>query len=484
VKEERRVPFNPPKRSTRGWYTVSVDTLRSAAIVAVFAALAFAGYSLYRQWGEKALEQEAAAILIEVDGLLARAATEQPAGTFVEELESARRGRDAAAAAFEGGDFATTVGEGRRSRALLLAVLDSAAARESTGEAQFIAVQGSVEVRRGERGEWEEARTRVVLQSGDYVKTSSNGSAEIVFLDGTLYNVRPNTLFLVTRQPGSAGAPAEQKIAMEYGWVNLNTAQRGGRVTTPRAEALVGRESEVVVSYDKTSSTGRFAAFRGALEVASNAGLRRSVGPLEQVVQTGDLLSDARRLPAAPLPDRPEDNLEFSLAEVKTLVLSWKAADAASRFALQVSRNRLFVDNIIDVSARTKAEATLGLKGEGTFEWRVAAIGRDGLQGPWSAPRTFRIRAAERPGEKGDKTPPELVVDQVQAYGNIFIVAGRTEAGANVKVNGELVAVSANGTFTKTVLVAQEGWSILELRSVDPSGNEATVRQRVFVETL
>jgi len=46
------------------------------------------------------------------------------------------------------------------------------------------------------------------------------------------------------------------------------------------------------------------------------------------------------------------------------------------------------------------------------------------------------------------------------------------------------VAVAANGTFTKTVLVAQEGWSLLELRSVDPSGNEVTVRHRVFVETL
>ncbi|MBP9145370.1 MAG: hypothetical protein KBF21_00300 [Thermoanaerobaculia bacterium] len=478
------MPSNRANRSTRGWYTVSVDTVRGAVIVASFAALALVGYSLYRQWAEKALQEEAAAVLNEVEGLLARADIEQPAGSFVEELESARRGRATAAAAFEAGEFATALGEGRRSRALLLAVLDSAAARESTGEAQFIAVQGSVEVRRGERGEWEEARSRVVLQSGDYVKTSANGSAEIVFLDGTLYNVRPNTLFLVTRQPGSAGAPAEQTIAMEYGWVNLNTAQRGGRVTTPRAEALVGRESDVVVSYDKASSTGRFSAFRGALEVASNAGLKRTVGELEQVVQTGDLLSEARRLPGAPQADRPPDNVELSLAAVKTLVLSWEPVDAAARYALQVSRNRLFVDNIIDVNARTKTEATLGLKGEGTFEWRVAAVGRDGLQGPWSPPRTFRVRAAEQPGEKGDKTPPELVVDQVQAYGNIFIVAGRTEAGAVMKVNGEQVAVTANGTFTKTVLVGQEGWSILELRSTDPSGNESTVRQRVFVETL
>ncbi len=478
------MPSNPLNKRTRGWYTVSVDTLRGAVIIASFAALALAGYSLYRQWEEKALEQEAVLILDELEGLLARADVEKPAGSFVEELDSARKGRTAAAGAFAVRDFSTAVTEARRSRALLLAILDSAATRASTGEAQFIAVQGGVEYRRGERGEWEESRTRVVLQSGDYVKTSANGSAEIVFLDGTLYTVRPNTLFLVTRKPGAAGAPAEQTIAMEYGWVNLNTAQRGGRVTTPRAEALVGRESEVVVSYDQTSKTGRFMSYRGSLEVASNAGLARSVGALEQVVQTGDLLSDPRRLLPAPLQDRPADNIEVSLAAVKSLALSWEPVASATHYALQVSRSRLFVDNVIDVDSRTRPEATLGLQGEGTFEWRVAARSRDGLQGPWSSPRTFRVLAAERPGEKGDKTPPELVVDQIQAYGNIFIVAGRTETGASVKVNGEQVAVGSNGTFTKTVLVDKEGWSLLELRSVDSSGNESTVRHRVFVETL
>ena len=62
---------DPANRSTRGWYTVSVDTVRGAVIVASFAALALAGYGLYRQWGEKALQQEAAAVLREVERLLA-----------------------------------------------------------------------------------------------------------------------------------------------------------------------------------------------------------------------------------------------------------------------------------------------------------------------------------------------------------------------------------------------------------------------------
>jgi hypothetical protein len=367
---------------------------------------------------------------------------------------------------------------------MLVAIFDASSSRSASGEAQFIAVQGGVEFRRGERGEWEEARTRVVLQSGDHVKTSANGSAEIVFLDGTLYTVRPNTLFLVTRSPASDPGTPEQTIAMEYGWVNLNTAQRGSRVRTPRAEALVGRESEVVVSYDKESSTGRFVSYRGELEVTSDAGLERRVGELEQVVQTGNLLSSSRTLPDAPAQVRPVDNFEVPLDSAKSLELEWESVPGASRYALQVSRNRLFVDNVIDVNSRTRTSAHLGLKGEGSFEWRVAALNRDGLQGPWSAPRSFHVLASRTPGEKGDKTPPELVIDEVQAYGNIFIVAGRTEVGAGVKVNGETVAVSANGTFTKTLLVATEGWSVLELKAMDNSGNEATVRRRIFVETL
>ncbi len=478
------MPTNPFNKRTRGWYTVSVDTVRSAAILAAFAIFALAGFAIFRQWEERALEREATLLLDEVEGLLVRAGAEPPAGAFVEELESARRGQAAARAAYGARAFREAVSEGKRSRALLFAILDAVASRATTGEAQFIAVQGSVEYRRGERGEWEEARSRVVLQSGDYVKTALNGSAEIVFLDGTLYTVRPNTLFLVTRGQGSGGNEGGQTIAMEYGWVNLNTAQRGSRVTTPRSEAQVGRESDVVVSYDRDTSTGRFAAFRGSLAVATLGGQRREVGELEQVTQTGDLLSPASRLPQAPVQDRPADNFEVTLDAAKSVVLSWEAVPGAARYALQVSRNRLFVDNVIDVASRAKTLATLGLKGEGTFEWRVAAIGRDGLQGPWSEPRTFRVLAGERPGEQGDMTPPDLVIDEVQAYGNIFIVAGRTEAGATLRLNGEPVAVAANGTFTKTVLLTTEGWSILEVKSMDSSGNESALRQRVFVETL
>jgi FecR protein len=467
----------------RGWYTVSVETLRLLAGLLVLLVLGGGGWAGYRIWSSRALEHEAGFLIDEVRGLLERAAKEHPAGAFGEELESARGGYDGARRAFEQHDFRIAVDEGRRSRALLLAILDSGS-RSASGEAQFIAVQGGVELRHGDQGEWEPARSRDVLRSGDYVKTGGNGSAEVVFLDGTLYTVRPDTLFLVTRQRAAIGNASDQTISMEYGWVNLNTAQRGGRVTTPKAEARVGRDTEAAVSFDRSTATARFSAYRGDVEVTSEAGVVRKLGALEQVTQVGALLSEARSMPGAPNLLAPVAGLETTLDGDRKLVLSWEPVAGAARYALQVSRNRLFVDNLIDVESRTTTHATLGLRAEGTFEWRVASRLRDGLQGPWSEPRTFRVVGSTHAGESGDTTPPQLEIDQVQAYGNVFIVNGRTEPGATLTLNGESVAVAANGTFTKTVLVSGDGWSFLELTATDASGNVARVRHRVFVETL
>jgi len=469
---------------TRGWYTISVDTLRTLGGLILVLVLAGGGLLGYRFWNARNLEREATFLLDEVADLLVRADRENPGGSFAEELGAARTSHAAAVAAFDQREFQVAVEEARRARALLYALLDVSGTRSAAGEAQFIAIQGNVEFRRGDQGDWEPARSRDVLRSGDYVKTGANGSAEVVFLDGTLYTVRPNTLFVVTRQRAAIGNATEQTISMEYGWVNLNTAQRGGRVTTPRAEAVVARDSEATVSVDRRTSTASFTAFRGEVEVTSESGLVRRIGALEQVVQEGALLSEARKLPPAPEPLEPGNGFETAFGPGSELVLLWLPVENAARYALQVSRNRLFVDNLIDVDSRPATRATLGLQGEGTFEWRVAARTRDGLQGPWSEPRTFRVVASLSGGDRGDATPPMLEVDQVQAYGNVFIVNGRTEPGAAVTINGESVAVAANGTFTKTLLVSASGWSFLELTATDASGNVARTRQRVFVESL
>lgn len=478
-------PVTSRRRRTKDWYTVSVDTLRAVGVFVLLLVLAGGGFLGYRYWQQRTLEGEARAVLAEVAALLQRVGNTRGAADLAGDTQDAWTSLERGRLALENGEYAEALDHGRRARALLQSMLDALRDRPLAGEAQFIAVQGGVEYRRGERGEWEEARARLVLESGDYVKTAGNGSAEIVFLDGTLYTVRPNTLFLVTRTRASGGQPGDQTIAMQYGWVNLNTAQRGGRVTTPRAEARVGEQSEAVVAYDEQAGEGRFAAYRGNVEVTSSTGIERRLGALQQVTQTGDLLSEARPLPPAPALSAPSDQAEFALGTERTVTLSWQAVTGAPRYALQVARNRLFVDNLIDVEGRTKRSATLGLRGAGSFVWRVAAISPHGLQGPWSPPLSFRVAAPrEGTGSEADRIPPPLDIDEVQVYGSIVMVGGRTEPGALVAVNGEQVAVAADGAFTKTIQLANEGWAFVEIKARDGAGNETVRRRRVFLETL
>jgi hypothetical protein len=128
------------------------------------------------------------------------------------------------------------------------------------------------------------------------------------------------------------------------------------------------------------------------MEVESNDGERREVvAALQQVVQTETELSQPKPLPSAPTLLEPVDNFETQLGVDERLILTWQPVSGAQRYALQVARNRLFVDNIIDVDDRSRTKATLGLQGEGSFVWRVSALGAEGVKGPWSAPRRFRV---------------------------------------------------------------------------------------------
>jgi hypothetical protein len=470
-------------RAGKDWYSISVDTLRSWGFLLLILVLVGAGLFGWQLMDRRSVEHQAEAVIAEAGKLLQQLGEEKRVATFATEYADGRVKLDEARTKLAAKDFPGALDAGQKSLKVLSSILDALSLKGSSGLAQFNEVEGEVEFRRGDGGEWQEARLRAHLQPGDYVRTAENGSAQIMFGDGTLYTVRPNTQFIVTPSNAGGGAP-EQAIEMEYGWVNLSTSEKSGsNVKTPGAMARVREDSDAFVSVDKGSNQGRFGATRGSMELASKSGLTREIKGLQQVVQTGDLLSEPKPLPAPPAQSEPDDNLALDLDQTKKLVLAWAPVPGASRYALQVSRNILFVDNIIDAQNRSRTRATVGLRGEGTFLWRVAAYGSDGVLGPWSGARKFRVASSHATGgEKKGSTPPTLDLDDVKPYGSIFFVAGRSDPGARVEVNGEQVKTGVDGSFNKPVQLTKEGWNIIEVRARDAWGNETVRRNRVFVE--
>jgi FecR protein len=468
------------KSPRKDWYSISVDTLRGWGFLLLAVAVLGGGYLVYRFWERHALEREAAQGIEDVGQLFQRLQGAPPAGSSKADYDAAVQGYEEARGDYLQGDYRSAVGSARRSRNILLSLLDLKDEPAAQAQASFISVQGNVELRRLEGGDWEEAKSHTPLRPGDYVRTAGNGSAEIMFADRSVYTVRPNTQFIVAAPAGGAGAQ-DQTIEMEFGWVDLATTAHPNNVKTPGAEARVQHDSEAYVTFDKTSKKGRYGTLHGGMDVESKGGLKRSVQPFQQVVQTGDLLSAPQAMPNRPQPLEPADNLEVDPSKVDRLVLAWQPVSGVSRYALQVSRNHLFVDNVIDAD-RAKTRATLGIRGEGSFQWRVAAYGKDGSPGPWSAARRFRIASLKTGGGDKSADPPSLDLEDVKSYGSIFIVRGKSDPGVRIEVNGEAVKVGADGSFQKTVQFTKEGLSFIEIRARNGWGIETVRRHRVFVE--
>ncbi|MEE9561460.1 MAG: hypothetical protein V3W50_00165, partial [Thermoanaerobaculia bacterium] len=295
------------------WYTVSVDSVKGWTIVLTLIGLVAAGFLSYDWFKQQFLEREVARVVQEAEDLYQRLQTEEGIGSFRSEYSISRDNLEEARLLAARGEFGDALRSAERSRTLLSSILNALRHSGSIGEASFISVKGGVEFRRGEQGPWRPAKSRVALQEGDYVKTSGRGLAEIMTADGTVYSIKADTVILVGQGRGGSGASPERTINLEFGWVDLSTSQSPSRVTTPTAEARVHRDSSAVISYDQEQDVGRFATYRGEMEVKSNDGERRQVAALQQVVQTESELSQPKPLPSAPTLLEPVDNFETQL---------------------------------------------------------------------------------------------------------------------------------------------------------------------------
>lgn len=382
------------------WYKISVQTLRlwaSIVVLLVVAGMGVLGYgTLRRHFVSKQVETA----MSESRRLMERLRTEDSLYNFRKEWNSARTSLEQAREQIGSGDIETALGSAEKSRMLLLSIHERML-KHTGGEAQFTDVHGQVEYRRGEQGEWTQARSLINLYEGDYIKTASNGSAQVMTAEGTLFTVRPDTVILVSSSRSAASSRREQTIALESGWVNLSTARTTSRIKMPDAEAEVGTRSDVSFAYDVDRRVGEISAFRGRVSVTASNGERRQIEELEKVTQRGAKLAATHKLPDAPALLEPGDNLELSIDRTPEVTLTWEPVKGASRYALQISTNRLFVDNLIDVEDRRRTRARVGLRGAGSFVWRVAAFDSSGAMGPWSLYNRFRVTSQQALGTPG-----------------------------------------------------------------------------------
>jgi hypothetical protein len=463
------------------WYSISEETLRALVGLAILLVLGFVSYRAYLEWDEYTLESRATETLNGARSLLETLHSEDTAAGHREYLARATANLDEAQDAWDQGSYRNALYKAQISRGLLLDVLDSVQNPGRRGEARFIYVEGEVEYRRGETGRFRPASPRDVLYEGDYVRSTDQGSAEILFDgDGTLFTVRPGTMLKVQARMRLTGRG--EPVRMEYGWVDLETSRRPSGVETEHAAIRLETDSEATIIYEQNSATGRFAVGKGTAEVAAaQSGEVRRLAQLQQVLQQAETLGKTTGMLVPPTVVAPANGFDLNIDRSSELVLSWEPVRDADGYQLQISRSRLFGDAVVD-RRRVKNSATLGVNAEGNFYWRVAAYGADGVLGPWSSLRKFRALSLDGISWK-DTVPPKLAVD-ASVNGNIVIITGHSEPGVRVEIDGQRAPVDADGSFTLSITPEDEGLVDVLVSAVDASGNRTETSERVFIESL
>ena len=465
------------------WFVIPVRTLRRWGIIVILvAAAAFLAYTIQSRT-RRSPEERAKREIANATDLVHRASQGAGAARAGSHLAQARDYLLNAEDSYE---------QKKYDAAFRLAVESQASSRralggptkDEPGDGSLISVEGDVSIQTAGRSSFEQARQRQSLFNGDFIKTGRTGSTEIMFSDGTLYTIRPGSLFEVRRptSPESGGS----QIKMVSGTVNVYTAASSSTVSTDAATTSIDRESRVSLDVEKGEKT-EVTTYRGKATV-SNGKETVVLAEREKITagaKTG-LMSAKVIVPESPDLVLPPDNRIYDMKTSDEIDLHWSPVPRASRYRIQVSRSRLFVPDATDVDLdnRTGTAARVKVTREGSYFWRVAAFDASGHPSDWSVVRRFKmgVEPVGQPGQSG--SPPRLTVEAPQQMGNVFLVFGTTDPGAVVTINSEPADVRPDGAFKKTVTINREGSATLVIKAVDAAGNETVKQVKVFVESL
>ena len=353
-----------------------------------------------------------------------------------------------------------------------------------SGVGEFFSLEGRVQLQRAGTTDWDNAQQRMPVFNGDYVRCGRDGSAEVLFTDGSLYRISPNSLLEIQHRTESDASSGTVK--MRVGRIHVMTSGSSSTVTTDTTETEISSDSRVAVNVDEgDGGVTRVATFDGGARVRAAGGEEIMLGSRQQVeTSTQGSLSSMREIPDPPMLLAPQNNASVDIKKEKVITLQWRGRIDDQMVHLQVSRSRRFVPDAMEVeSAEIRDDsARLQLVAPGTYFWRAAVVGANGVESEWSQIRRLRIFSSLQRAIQADRTAPQLTLLPTQQLGAMFIIQGRTEAGAAVTVNGEHVVTDADGHFRKTIEIPREGWNNIEVVAKDPAGNETNRRERVFVE--
>jgi len=350
-------------------------------------------------------------------------------------------------------------------------------------QAHFTALDGTVRIKKSDGNSWVAADYNVPLDKGDVVQTGSEGMAKVVFNDGTSYTVKQDSLIVIEENSANDQQQTNVAVAVSTGTVDLSTAtySQGSKsqVIVAGATASLSPQSTAQVHNDPKVDQHEILMKKGSGEVTRN-GQTVQLANWEKVsFKAAEPRMEKAKGTGPPTPISPANMAPiFTAGEAtKDVEFSWTPMANAVAYRLRISRNPYFSSTLVDKRVNT-ADVSVTSLGEGAYYWVVQSYEASGKESVESEKNRFTIIS------KGKQTEAiDLELDPFIQHGHVIEVAGKTQVGARVMVNGrEVPMVTEDGTFHYFTPPLALGEAVITVTAQTAQGGVNTQQKKIIIQ--
>ncbi len=380
------------------------------------------------------------------------------------------------------GEIAKALQEGE-SFLFLLPTLSKAveARRTEAVEAKLRTKTGMVDKRKGLLGAWQNTEVGDLFAESDAVRTGSQSTASLTFIDGSQVLIDPNTTAVVR---ASRLDKIDRTLNANIMLINgsllsqiSKQAQESGsfKLSAGSSEAIV-RSGKFWASVNEARST-KIANYDGTLEVKAGEAtitLKKNQGTV--VLKGKEPTPPVELLPAPRLQWNGLDTVVFR----DELLLQWNPIPNTPKYQIDVSSERDFSQNVQTYSTSALSLLLKKLPNETRFV-RLQAIDKLGLRGADSP--TYRILRSP------DTEPPFIFLQEFPAQNRDTLtryttlstldLRGETAPNARLLKDGTPIEVAPNGTFQISVSLENLSETFISLSAFDLAKNRRNLVLRL-----
>lgn len=316
--------------------------------------------------------------------------------------------------------------------------------------AKVVSFEGEVRITRAATRETLLVTKETWVAAGDTVQTLSDGRAIIQMIDGSRYQVRPNST-IVVKDTTSLFGGRNVRVSVDDGQVNVRTneqpADTNNIVEVADTENKLLANTDASFDADAASGGGEIRISRGGVETTIG-GEKTVISENEFASVNGGKLSAREKLLAPPRQVSPGNSAQIVDASGNGVAVNFNWQDAegnpASNYHLQVSRSATFASDSILVDRAEMPGRDFRLNGlsPGTYYWRIKSTSRSGQTTNWNEQWKFTV---VRSGGALSIDASEWSVERVG--GNIYLISGRTLPGMTVRSQGRDTISGPDGLF-------------------------------------